>query len=52
MKNKIKAGAEVVLLMRRGRVLKDKKRYYTKYFCRKTKGGKSVQQSYLNRESR
>jgi hypothetical protein len=33
-------GAEVVLSMRRGRTMKDKKILASKYACRKTKGGK------------
>jgi len=35
-----RAGAEVVLSMRRGRVMKDKKLLASKYACRKTKGGR------------
>ena len=31
-------GAEIVLKMRRGRTMKDKKHYLKKYCCRKTKG--------------
>jgi hypothetical protein len=37
---KPRIGAEVVLSMRRGRVMKDKKILASKYACRKTKGGK------------
>lgn len=34
---KIRAGAEVVLSMRRGRVIKDRKKYYLAHCCRKSK---------------
>jgi hypothetical protein len=35
-----RAGAEVVLSMRRGRTMKDKKLLASKYACRRTKGGR------------
>jgi hypothetical protein len=35
-----RVGAEVVLSMRRGRTMKDKKHLQVKYACRKTKGGR------------
>jgi hypothetical protein len=35
-----RAGAEVVLSMRRGRTMKNKKLSASKYACRRTKGGK------------
>jgi hypothetical protein len=40
---KIKAGPNIVLSMRRGRIYEERKKKINKYLCRKSKGGKKYE---------